>query len=115
MSPQEAPPEDQIPLEIAFTNVPRGTLEKISSYAKLFWDWNHHINLTGEKSFTTFLERQIADCIGAATLLSENETWLDIGTGGGLPALVWALLAPTNHFFLIESLQKKVSFLHRAS
>jgi len=115
MSPQESTPEEQIPLEIAFTNVPRGTLEKIFSFAKLFWDWNHHINLTGEKSFASFLERQIADCLGAGTILPKNNIWLDIGTGGGLPGIVWALLAPERKFFLMESLQKKISFLHRAT
>src|SRR5690606_15427104 len=40
--------------------------------------------------------------------------WLDVGSGAGLPGLVWACLAPELPFILIEPLQKRAAFLQHA-
>ncbi len=114
MSPQVKTPEEGIPLENYFPNVPRGTIQRIEAFGKLFWDWNHHINLTGEKSYSDFFHQQILDCISGSEVSTLAEAWIDVGSGGGLPGLIWALLFPQKEFLLVESQQKKVSFLNRA-
>jgi 16S rRNA (guanine(527)-N(7))-methyltransferase RsmG len=107
-------PDDNIPLENLFPDVPRGTFQTLRQYAKLVWDWNHQINLTGAKSLSEFYSRHIIDCLASRGVLSLATYWMDIGSGSGLPGIVWAALEPSKYFLLVESLQKKVSFLHRA-
>jgi len=43
-----------------------------------------------------------------------SPTCLDIGSGVGVPGLIWAFLCPETLFFLIESQQKRAAFLQRA-
>lgn len=113
MKPHDISPDDEIPLEKYFPDVPRGTLDSIQTYAKRVWEWNHHINLTGAKSFREFVLAQIIDCVASRGILSLAEHWIDVGTGAGLPGIVWSLLEPEKAFLLVESLNKRVGFLHR--
>jgi len=101
-------------METVLSSVPRETQEKILAYANLVEAWNHHLNLTGAKSAKEFLDSQIADCLAAAPLMPQDLAWIDVGSGAGLPGIPLALLFPQTSFLLVESLQKRVAFLHRA-
>lgn len=107
------PHGDSIPLKNLLPNVPRGTLERLKFYAELVVEWNRHLNLTGTKSLQEFLSTQIQDCVSATEYLPRENFWIDIGTGAGLPGIVWAILWEDSDFLLVEKNQKKVSFLHR--
>jgi 16S rRNA G527 N7-methylase RsmG len=48
------------------------------------------------------------------SVVTEVPICLDIGSGVGIPGLIWALLRPATQFYLIESLQKRAAFLQRA-
>lgn len=100
-------------LQALLPNVPRETLEQLFQYAELLFHWNQHINLTGAKTLSEIFI-QIADCALAGHRVSSPRCWLDIGSGAGLPGLVWAILFKESKYTLIESSQKKVGFLHRA-
>jgi len=94
-------------------NVSRETADKIFAYAKLTEEWNHHLNLTGAKNAQEFFDTQIEDCLNAVVLIPQADLWIDVGSGVGLPGIPWALVQPEHTFLLVESLGKRVAFLHR--
>lgn len=89
-------------------------------YSALAEKWNKRINLVAPSTLPDFWNRHIAD---SAQLLDfaphGSRTWLDIGSGGGLPALVVAIVAreerPHLRVTLVESDQRKAAFLREAA
>lgn len=100
-------------LEKALPNVPRETAERLLRYVDLILTWNRKVNLTGAKSPQEFIEDHILDCAAAWGALDPKSNFVDVGTGAGLPGVVWALLAPTRSFLLLDSLLKRIAFLQR--
>ena len=64
-------------------------------------------------------ERHIQDSLQIAKHVDFAQTWLDMGSGGGLPGIVLAIFAKTNgiptKFTLVESDQRKSTFLQTAA
>lgn len=48
-------------------------------------------------------------------VLPKDGSWFDIGSGNGLPGMVWACLNPKIKFFLVEGSQKKAAFLRQTA
>lgn len=97
-------------------NVSRETISKFSEYQHLLKKWNGSINLVGKDTLQDFWDRHILDCAQIWPLRpTAVKTWVDIGSGGGFPGLVIALiaadLAADIEFTLIESDHRKASFL----
>jgi 16S rRNA (guanine527-N7)-methyltransferase len=84
-------------------------------YAELLLDWNRTVNLTGARSLPE-IEAQIAD--GHALLgvgWHAVRTVIDIGSGGGLPAIPLALALPAVRFALLDANARKCAFLDHAA
>jgi 16S rRNA (guanine527-N7)-methyltransferase len=96
--------------------VSRETTERLTNYAALLRAWNPKINLVSRQTLADLEHRHFAD---SAQLLGHAPpgaaTWVDLGSGGGFPGLVVAILAaelrPDLHVTLIESDQRKAVFL----
>ena len=74
--------------------------------------WNKKINLVSEQSSLDIPIKHFIDSLTALPFLgNKNNRILDIGSGGGFPALPLKIAAPGLDMSLIESLRKKVSFL----
>lgn len=104
---------------IAGQNVSRETLELLKAYEALVKKWNPTINLVAKGSLDGFWERHIVDSVQIFNLASEKaKTWVDLGSGGGLPGIVVAILAkqhnPALNVTLVESDQRKATFLRTA-
>jgi 16S rRNA (guanine527-N7)-methyltransferase len=84
---------------------------RVQQYAGLLLEWNRRINLTGARSMAE-LEGHLAD---AQRLLSLDwsgvESVVDIGSGGGLPAIPLAIQLPHIWFTLVEADRRKAAFL----
>lgn len=84
-------------------------------YAELLLDWNRTVNLTGARTLPE-IEAQIAD---ANVLLDVDWaavlTVIDIGSGGGLPAIPLAVALPAVRFTLLEANARKCAFLEHAA
>lgn len=106
--------EENSPLENPPLNVSRETKIQLQNFLELVFQWQGKINLTGAKTPQEFCHQHIFDAMEAMSVVTEVSTCLDIGSGVGIPGLIWALLRPTTQFYLIESLQKRAAFLHRA-
>lgn len=101
-------------------NVSRETLDRIVEFEALLLKWTKSINLISRDTQKDIRNRHIRDSAQLYHLAPHSGgTWLDLGSGGGLPALVCAILdaqtAPRWSFKLIESDQRKSTFLRTAA
>jgi 16S rRNA (guanine527-N7)-methyltransferase len=100
--------------------VSRETYDKLRDYESLIQKWNPSINLVAKSTLSDIWERHIVDSAqvyyAASAGLSGNFT--DIGSGGGLPAIVIALLAQGAdkqfQMTMVESDKRKSVFLRTA-
>ncbi|NJK42690.1 MAG: 16S rRNA (guanine(527)-N(7))-methyltransferase RsmG [Aquincola sp.] len=91
----------------------------LQAYEALVARWNPAINLVGKATLPLFWQRHITD---SAQLMrfcpAEAESWVDLGSGGGLPGLVIAVLAmelrPQLRVTLVEADARKATFLRQA-
>ncbi|KQT48295.1 hypothetical protein ASG47_08040 [Devosia sp. Leaf420] len=83
-------------------------------YAALLKKWQPIQNLVSRETLSSIWERHFADSLQVTTLLKdEDRSFLDLGSGGGFPALPLAIASKGTErsFVLIEPTARKVSFL----
>ena len=101
---------------LAQLNVSRETSERLKVLADLLAKWNPRINLVSKASLGDLWTRHILDSAQVFQMASHPvKHWVDIGSGGGFPGLVVAIMAPEQNspmaVTLIESDQRKCAFL----
>jgi 16S rRNA (guanine527-N7)-methyltransferase len=91
--------------------------EALSRFGTLLLTWNARINLTGANSLDDIAAEHLPDSFALATRfeLTAPERVIDVGSGGGLPALPLAILRPALQLRLIEPIAKKAAFLRTAT
>ena len=97
-------------------DVSRETIERLKHYEALLLKWNPKINLVSRATLDQIWERHILDSAQIFRQSDQQTTsWLDIGSGGGFPGMVLAILskqlAPDRMITLVESDQRKCAFL----
>ena len=99
-------------------NVSRETSDKLTLFANIVEKWTPRINLISKASVPYIWQRHIEDSIQIYSLVPPVSSWVDLGSGGGFPAIVVALLAQqdgrNSKFTLVESDQRKCVFLRTA-
>ena len=83
---------------------------KVRQYRDLLLKWNAKVNLIGPEAKAN-LDDHIEEALAAAEILQPLGEVLDFGSGGGLPAIPMAIMAPEARFHLVEADQKKWAFL----
>lgn len=100
---------------VSLNNVSRETIGQLRSFEKLAQKWTKKINLVSSNDVSQIWERHIVDSVQVYDLAPDSGSWLDIGSGGGFPGLVAAILAkemsPEQSFTLVDSDQRKCAFL----
>ena len=97
-----------------FIELDETRLRAISTYVDLLLKWNARINLTAIREPNEIVQRHFGESLFAAKHLLEQklpQTAIDLGSGAGFPGVPFALLAPEVQVTLIESQQKKATFL----
>ncbi len=87
--------------------VPVEALPRLAAYAASLWSWNERLNLTRHTDVGKFVSRDIADAVAIAAHLAIGERVLDVGTGGGVPGVLLAVLRPDLRVELAESVGKR--------
>lgn len=82
-------------------------------YAALLAGENDRARLTGPKTAQELMADHVLDCLPLASALPEQSKTIDLGSGGGLPGFVCALLRPDCSFVLLDSIAKKTAALER--
>ncbi len=94
--------------------VSRETSERLAAYEVLIQRWNPRINLVAPATLPHIGQRHIDDSLQIADhIIPQGGTWVDLGSGGGLPGIVMAI-AFADHdvrFVMVESDQRKAAFL----
>lgn len=105
--------EQKLFLEIIKKYKPQYSAEQLIAllkYALLVITENEKINLTAITSPEEFAIKHIIDSIIALEYLEGNSV-IDVGTGAGMPGLIWAIIKTQNDYVLLDSLAKRVAFL----
>jgi 16S rRNA (guanine527-N7)-methyltransferase len=90
--------------------------EAIVRYASLLLTWTARINLTGAVSLEDLAAEHLPDSFALASRLADAGApgAIDVGSGGGLPALPLSILCPHLTLRLLEPIAKKAAFLRTA-
>jgi 16S rRNA (guanine527-N7)-methyltransferase len=100
-------------------NVSRETMDDLARFGALVTQWTARINLISPASIPDIWNRHILDSAQLFGLAKDGRTWIDLGSGGGFPGIVAAIIArelqPTWRFNLVESDQRKTAFLRKAA
>lgn len=101
-------------------DVSRETLDRLSTYEALLKKWNPVINLVSKSSIADLRVRHFQDSAQVFELMPENVlNWVDIGSGGGFPGMVCAIIgaekSPETQFHLVESDLRKATFLRNVA
>ncbi len=102
--------------DVTSLNVSRETYERLEIFADLLMKWNPRINLVAKSTIGSLWERHIRDSLQLLQLLDAPvPIWADLGSGGGFPGLVVAIVAAETGnpatTTLVESDQRKATFL----
>ena len=85
-------------------------VDRLASFSALLSTANQRQNLVAPASLPTVWSRHLADSAQLALLDDGSGLWLDIGSGGGLPGMVLALLLD-RPFLLCEPRRLRAAFL----
>lgn len=94
-------------------NLSQEKINQLDYLIDLTLEKNKVMNLTAIKDENTFIDKMIIDCAFLVKFFDlENKSVLDVGTGGGFPGLVLAILCPNTRFILIDSTSKKIEHVN---
>ena len=76
----------------------------------IFREWNEKINLVSRKDIDSLEIHHVLHSLAIAKVLhfKPGTSILDVGTGGGFPGIPLAILFPEVHFWLVDSIGKKI-------
>jgi 16S rRNA (guanine527-N7)-methyltransferase len=98
--------------------IPSDTALRLETYFRLLETWNRKINLTGfnlTEPTPATLDRLLIEPLIAARHVPTGATrMLDVGSGGGSPAIPMALAVPSIRLLMVESKTRKSVFLREA-
>ena len=93
---------ERLGLAVSTAAVPR-----LAAYAASLWSWNERLNLTRHTDVEKFVSRDVADAVAIAPHLESGAHVLDVGTGGGVPGVLLAILRPDLRVELCDSVGKR--------
>lgn len=96
--------------------------QALLQYLDLLQRWNGTYNLTAVRDRDAMLTHHLADCLAVAKPLQRR--WapepatgrlLDVGSGGGLPGVVLAIMLPTLSVSCVDTVGKKAAFVRQVA
>ena len=91
---------------------------KLLQHVNLLHRWNQAYNLSAVRDPQQMLRQHLLDCLAALPALDRHLAQraarvLDVGSGAGLPGVVWALMRPQWSVVCVDAVAKKVSFVRQ--
>lgn len=105
-------------LDRAGAHVEAATIDRLARYLSLLRRWNRKINLTAfdlDEPTDHAIDRLVVEAVVAAgEVLATDRVAVDVGSGGGSPALPLKIARPDLAMTLVESRVRKSAFLREA-
>ena len=99
-----------------------GVQEQLLDYMALIQKWNKVYNLTALRDPQEILTHHLLDSLSAigplmrqAASFDEAFSFLDVGSGGGLPGVVIAICCPKVKVTCVDTVSKKAAFVQQAA
>ncbi|MBX9868559.1 MAG: 16S rRNA (guanine(527)-N(7))-methyltransferase RsmG [Burkholderiaceae bacterium] len=92
-------------------NLSTTQIDLMLDYLALLVKWNSVYNLTAVRNPTDMIKQHLLDSLSAVKAFQDAKNILDVGSGGGLPGLVLAIVYPECSISLIDTVNKKTAFL----
>jgi 16S rRNA (guanine527-N7)-methyltransferase len=94
--------------------------DRLLDYLALLVRWNGVYNLTAVREPAAMLTQHLADCMAVVPPLRRHlrgapARLLDVGSGGGLPGVVLALLCPSLDVTCVDTVGKKAAFIRQVA
>ena len=89
--------------------------DRLTKYLDLLRLWSSRSSLIGPAEVPVLATKHLADCLAAAAHCPHEGRLADLGSGGGLPGIPIAITRPNLQVDLVESREKKLSFLTQAA
>ena len=95
------------------------TVDKLLTFVAMLLKWNRTYNLTALKKVSAILEQHIIDSLTAIPNLDKyfqeknitSPKILDVGSGAGLPGVVFAITKPNYNICCLDAVEKKTAFV----
>ena len=92
----------------------------VVQYVALLDKWTKVYNLTAIRNTEEIWSHHVMDCLAVVQPLSNRlaiatPRILDVGSGGGLPGVLWAMVSPQWDVTCIDAVAKKTAFIQQAS
>ncbi len=93
-----------------FPNLTDEQIYRFSKLKGLYEFWNEQINVISRKDIENLYERHILHSLSIAKFIEfkAGTTVIDVGTGGGFPGIPLAIIFPDVHFYLCDSIKRKI-------
>ncbi|MDP4283013.1 MAG: 16S rRNA (guanine(527)-N(7))-methyltransferase RsmG [Bacteroidota bacterium] len=93
-----------------FTDFTEKQLQQYAALKELYEEWNQKINVISRKDMDHFYEHHVLHSLAIATQFDFPGGYqvMDLGTGGGFPGIPLAIFFPDVHFYLADSINKKL-------
>lgn len=88
---------------------------QLLAYVALLQKWNAAYNLTAIRDPQEMLVKHVFDALSVQKHLPMGGNWIDVGSGGGIPGLVLAIVDESRKWTLLDSNGKKTRFLTQAA
>jgi len=97
-----------------FSNLTEIQKHQFSKLEELYRFWNAQINVISRKDIDELYLRHVLHSLGIAKVqaFKPGASILDVGTGGGFPGIPLAILFPETHFYLVDSIGKKIKVVN---
>ncbi len=107
-------------LESLSLPVADGLIDHLIGYLDLLHKWNQAYNLSAVRDPQQMVHQHLLDCLAVlpsldAYLQGREARFLDVGSGAGLPGVVWALMRPSWSVCCVDTVGKKVSFVRQVA
>lgn len=93
--------------------------KQLLAYLALLQRWNATYNLTAVRDPQAMLVQHLLDCLAVLPpllrQLSAGGRVLDVGSGGGLPGVVLAVMAPQLDVTCVDTVGKKAAFVRQVA
>lgn len=95
--------------------------EQLAAFGRLLLQWNRIYNLTAVRDPAQLLTQHLADCMAAVSPIRRHigdraaPELLDVGSGGGLPGVVLAVLNEALLVTCVDSVGKKAAFVRQVA